>query len=169
MTYCPVADTGSTLDHPKRRRSLSAQSPRRQSPGRRKPSTWVAAPDLLVPRPPQPLVLRPRLFEVLDRGIGAPLTLGSAPAGFGTTALLASWLVAYEVRVLVGFQTPLLGQTALAVVVAAGGALCVVRAWRSGSGSSLATQACSAMFRRRVIIGYQVACGSHQSANHAHQ
>jgi LuxR family transcriptional regulator, maltose regulon positive regulatory protein len=92
MTYCPVADAGSTLDHPKRRRSLSAQSPRREPLGTRKRSTWVAAPDLLVPRPPQPLVLRPRLFDILDRGIGGPLTLVSAPAGFGKTALLSSWL-----------------------------------------------------------------------------
>jgi LuxR family maltose regulon positive regulatory protein len=71
---------------------LSARSPRRQSPGPRKRSAWVAAPDLLVPRPPQPLVLRPRLFDTLDRGIAGPLTLVSAPAGFGKTALLSSWL-----------------------------------------------------------------------------
>ena len=44
----------------------------------------------------------------------------------------------------------------------------VVRAWRSGSGSFLATSACSAMLRKRVTIGYQVARGSSQSANQAH-
>ncbi len=52
----------------------------------------VAAADLIVPRPPSPVVLRPRLFETLDRGADGPLTLISAPAGAGKTALLASWL-----------------------------------------------------------------------------
>ena len=46
----------------------------------------------------------------------------------------------------------------------------VERAWRSGSGSFLATSACSAMLRKRVIIIWnQVARGSSQSANQAHQ
>ena len=45
----------------------------------------------------------------------------------------------------------------------------MVRAWRSGSGSSLATQACSAMLRRRVTIGSQVACGTSHSTGHTHQ
>jgi LuxR family maltose regulon positive regulatory protein len=37
---------------------------------------------------------RPRLFELLDRGVEGPLTLISAPAGAGKTSLLASWLAA---------------------------------------------------------------------------
>ena len=45
----------------------------------------------------------------------------------------------------------------------------VVRAWRSGSGSFLATSACSAMLRKRVIIICHVARGSSQSRNQAHQ
>ena len=44
----------------------------------------------------------------------------------------------------------------------------VVRAWRSGSGSSFATTACSAMLRSRVTIGSQVACGTSHSAGHTH-
>lgn len=46
----------------------------------------------MVPRPPKPLVERPRLFELLNEGIEGPLTLISAPAGAGKTSLLASWL-----------------------------------------------------------------------------
>ncbi len=45
----------------------------------------------------------------------------------------------------------------------------VVRAWRKGSGSSLATQACSAMLRSRVISGNQVNWGRTQSTGQAHQ
>ena len=36
-------------------------------------------------------VARPRLLELLDAGAQRPLTLVSAPAGFGKTTLLASW------------------------------------------------------------------------------
>ena len=36
-------------------------------------------------------VARPRLLELLDAGSQRPLTLVSAPAGFGKTTLLASW------------------------------------------------------------------------------
>jgi LuxR family maltose regulon positive regulatory protein len=54
----------------------------------------VVAADLVIPRPPKPLVKRPRLFELLDEGVEGPLTLISAPAGAGKTSLLASWLVA---------------------------------------------------------------------------
>jgi LuxR family maltose regulon positive regulatory protein len=43
--------------------------------------------------PPQPgWVPRPRLLERLDHGLGRRLTLVSAPAGFGKTTLIASWL-----------------------------------------------------------------------------
>ena len=48
----------------------------------------------MVPLPPRPLVLRERLVERLNEGTRGPLTLISAPAGFGKTSLLASWLAA---------------------------------------------------------------------------
>jgi LuxR family transcriptional regulator, maltose regulon positive regulatory protein len=48
----------------------------------------------VIPRPPRPLVDRPRLFELLAEGSTRPLTLISAPAGAGKTSLLASWLAA---------------------------------------------------------------------------
>lgn len=46
--------------------------------------------------PPRPnLMLRPRLIERLnkDLALGCKLTLISASAGFGKTALLSEWLV----------------------------------------------------------------------------
>ncbi len=46
---------------------------------------------LLLPRPRREVVLRPRLCDVLLRGSHGPVTLVSAPAGFGKTTLLASW------------------------------------------------------------------------------
>jgi LuxR family maltose regulon positive regulatory protein len=47
----------------------------------------VAVPDL-----PAGLVVRPRLFELLGAGVRKPLTLLAAPAGFGKTVLLTSWI-----------------------------------------------------------------------------
>jgi LuxR family maltose regulon positive regulatory protein len=41
-------------------------------------------------------VLRPRLLALLDAALNAKLTLLSAPAGFGKTTLLASWLQSLE-------------------------------------------------------------------------
>jgi LuxR family transcriptional regulator, maltose regulon positive regulatory protein len=46
----------------------------------------------VIPHPPSPLVLRPRLFRLLNEGTQGPLTLVSAPAGSGKTSLLSSWL-----------------------------------------------------------------------------
>ena len=47
---------------------------------------------LTVPAPPAELVPRPRLHARLDAGVRAPLTLLGAPAGWGKTVLLSSWL-----------------------------------------------------------------------------
>jgi LuxR family transcriptional regulator, maltose regulon positive regulatory protein len=47
-----------------------------------------------VPRRRQGLVTRPRLIERFGRGGESPLTLVSAPAGFGKTTLLTEWLTA---------------------------------------------------------------------------
>jgi LuxR family maltose regulon positive regulatory protein len=44
------------------------------------------------PRVDDDLVSRPRLFEQINRGLERPLTLVSAPAGFGKTTLLSAWL-----------------------------------------------------------------------------
>lgn len=63
----------------------------------------VAAPPLLVsklspPRLPGFLLDRARLFALLDNGRAGPLTLVSAPAGFGKTTLLCQWLAARRTR-----------------------------------------------------------------------
>jgi LuxR family maltose regulon positive regulatory protein len=47
-----------------------------------------------VPPPSHAAVVRPRLLELLDRGMDRPLTLVSAPAGSGKTELLAQWIEA---------------------------------------------------------------------------
>ena len=44
------------------------------------------------PRVTRDLVIRPRLLELLDHGLDGRLTLVSAPAGFGKTTLISSWL-----------------------------------------------------------------------------
>jgi len=47
---------------------------------------------LYVPRAREGRVVRSRLSERLDRGVGSKLVLVSAPAGFGKTTLLTEWL-----------------------------------------------------------------------------
>ncbi|HEY5731737.1 MAG TPA: hypothetical protein VIS72_16935, partial [Anaerolineales bacterium] len=46
---------------------------------------------LFVPPPRPTLVPRPRLVERLSQGLTLPLTLVSAPAGFGKTTLISEW------------------------------------------------------------------------------
>ena len=49
---------------------------------------------LTLPAPAPETLSRPRLFELLDRGLSLPLTLVSAPPGYGKTTLLAQWVAA---------------------------------------------------------------------------
>jgi LuxR family maltose regulon positive regulatory protein len=51
----------------------------------------LLATKLHVPRPSSQLVSRARLVERLQQGLTRPLTLVSAPAGFGKTTVLAQW------------------------------------------------------------------------------
>src|SRR5690349_15256592 len=44
-----------------------------------------------VPTSPRALIWRPRLSALLDESLKYPLTLVSAPAGFGKTMLLSAW------------------------------------------------------------------------------
>jgi LuxR family transcriptional regulator, maltose regulon positive regulatory protein len=46
----------------------------------------------VAPRPADAWVERPRVVQLLDRAVEGPLTLISAPAGSGKTALLAQWI-----------------------------------------------------------------------------
>ena len=58
---------------------------------------WQAqylATKFFVPVPPHTLIARPRLFSLLEEGRRRPLTLISAPAGFGKTTLLSAWVQA---------------------------------------------------------------------------
>ncbi len=61
---------------------------------RRDPLPPLLATKLHVPRPRTPLVPRAYLVQRLQQGIAGPLTLVSAPAGFGKTTLLTQWRAA---------------------------------------------------------------------------
>ncbi len=56
----------------------------------------VLAVRFAVPRPPRLYVERPRLIKRLDEGAELPMTLVSAPAGSGKTALVAAWAAQRE-------------------------------------------------------------------------
>lgn len=47
---------------------------------------------LSIPRARSDLVRRPRLIDMLSAGLAGPLTLVSAPAGYGKTTLISDWL-----------------------------------------------------------------------------
>jgi len=51
---------------------------------------------LFIPSPRSKIILRPRLIERLNEGMGRKLTLLSAPAGFGKTTLLSEWLASCQ-------------------------------------------------------------------------
>ena len=55
-------------------------------------STPMLATKLYIPSPRPNAVPRTRLIERLNEGLHRKLTLIAAPAGFGKTTLLASWL-----------------------------------------------------------------------------
>lgn len=59
------------------------------------PSTGIPGPgshQVLWPALPGDFVERPRLIDQINRGLDRPLTLVSAPAGFGKSILVSSWL-----------------------------------------------------------------------------
>jgi len=60
--------------------------------------THLLATKFYVPTAPGPLVSRPRLISLLNESLKYPLTLISAPAGFGKTTLLSSWVHALPAR-----------------------------------------------------------------------
>lgn len=82
--------------------SLEDTSTGKEAPGQEHGSQMMPSPDVLtpvlilntkffLPRLPVQHVSRPRLLTLLDQRVQRPLTLCSAPAGFGKTTLLAEW------------------------------------------------------------------------------
>jgi LuxR family maltose regulon positive regulatory protein len=59
-------------------------------------STTILATKLFIPPPRPNVVLRPRLIEALNEGLQRKLTLISAPAGFGKTTLISTWVTGIE-------------------------------------------------------------------------
>src|SRR5215208_7683571 len=55
-------------------------------------STSILTTKLYIPPPRPNVVRRPRLIERLNEGLHRKLTLISAPAGFGKTTLVSTWL-----------------------------------------------------------------------------
>src|SRR3954453_6726339 len=51
----------------------------------------LLATKFFAPVAPRTVIPRPRLTDLLDESLKHPLTLVSAPAGFGKTTLLATW------------------------------------------------------------------------------
>ena len=60
------------------------------------PAGEIIATKLAAPGRPPELVDRARLRELLKQGAGRPLTLLSAPAGWGKTVLLADWVASSD-------------------------------------------------------------------------
>ncbi|MFL5657719.1 MAG: LuxR C-terminal-related transcriptional regulator [Ktedonobacteraceae bacterium] len=88
--------------------ATALRQPETQSPSPPPPLTPSSARDSMLPvseqlqeqllatkflasAPSRPLIPRSRLYTLLNEGSGCPLTLVSAPAGFGKTSLLESW------------------------------------------------------------------------------
>src|SRR2546421_7747647 len=63
------------------------------------PTDPLLATKLHIPRPRPQLVHRPRLIQSLQQSLQRPLTLLSAPAGFGKSTLLADWLASSAIPV----------------------------------------------------------------------
>ena len=63
-------------------------------------STPLLSTKLFFPRLRSNLVSRPRLVEKLDRGLRGPMTLISAPAGFGKTTLVSEWRTSHDAHYL---------------------------------------------------------------------
>ena len=59
-------------------------------------STPLLATKLYIPPPRSNAILRPRLIVRLNEGLHRKLILIAAPAGFGKTTLVSTWLPACE-------------------------------------------------------------------------
>jgi LuxR family maltose regulon positive regulatory protein len=74
--------------------------PRGENIDRRMPARATAdrllAAKLSPPRPPEAMIARPRLLDMLDTGTRGPITLVAAPPGAGKSALVSSWVAERE-------------------------------------------------------------------------
>jgi LuxR family maltose regulon positive regulatory protein len=59
-------------------------------------SVSILATKLYIPPPRANVIVRPRLIERLNEGLGGKLTLVSTPAGFGKTTLLSEWIAGHQ-------------------------------------------------------------------------
>jgi len=102
---CPLTHSINIDDHHNRRADPAAMRDNTQPAGEQVvacqslPATTVELmPDILLetkitpPNNRSNILPRPRLFERLDEGLNGKLTLISAPAGYGKTTLLTSWI-----------------------------------------------------------------------------
>jgi LuxR family transcriptional regulator, maltose regulon positive regulatory protein len=69
----------------------SAETPRRGDAARRRAPKAILSTKLSAPALPKGYVPRPRLIELVNKGIEGPVTLLSAHAGTGKSVLIASW------------------------------------------------------------------------------
>jgi LuxR family maltose regulon positive regulatory protein len=61
------------------------------APSTAPPEDPLLDPKFRIPSAPPDLVVRRRLLDLVEQGVHRPLTLVSAPAGYGKTVLVASW------------------------------------------------------------------------------
>jgi LuxR family transcriptional regulator, maltose regulon positive regulatory protein len=85
----PDATANTTKQAPQPNRSARTGRRRNGATGMPLLASKLAAPSI-----PGRTVARPRLFALLDAGIERPVTLVAAPAGWGKTMLLTSWMSA---------------------------------------------------------------------------
>jgi LuxR family transcriptional regulator, maltose regulon positive regulatory protein len=94
VTFARLEETAQALARASTSPELSAS--RTQPPAEQLPPLSAR---LAQPRLPHALVERERLLLALDRALLTPLTLLSAPAGFGKTTLLSSWASRHPAQV----------------------------------------------------------------------
>ncbi|TCO33408.1 LuxR family maltose regulon positive regulatory protein [Kribbella steppae] len=137
----------------------------------------VLAVRFAVPGPPRLYVERPRLIKRLDEGAELPLTLVSAPAGSGKTALVAAWAAQREAA---GYSTAwitfeerdvpasVFWPHVLETLRRQGLVLPAMRSDTAGARSRMLTRLATALSRRSdpmtlVLDGYEIATAEQSS------
>jgi len=94
LTFARLEETAQALAHESPPPKLAAS--RWRSPAEQ---PQLLLPRLAPPRLPHALVERERLLSALDGALATPLTLLSAPAGWGKTTLLSAWASRHQAQV----------------------------------------------------------------------